>query len=155
MEQPVMGRSWRGISEHARLRWLALAAIAALAGLLYAWAIGQQPLEYYYAAADRSMSASWHDFIFGAFDPAGTITLDKLPGAFWVQALSVRAFGYSTWAMIVPQVVEGVITVLVLYRAVTRLAGPTAGPVATFVLAVSPAVVALDRGNISDSLIIL
>src|SRR6202050_3247329 len=123
MEQPVMGRSWRGISEHARLRWLALAAIAALADLLYAWAIGQQPLEYYYAAADRSMSASWHDFIFGAFDPAGTITLDKLPGAFWLQALSVRAFGLHVWAIVLPQVIEGILTVLVLYRAVRRGGG--------------------------------
>ncbi len=139
----------------AWLRRSAIAVIAALAGLSYAWELGRDPLEPYYAAAVRSMSGSWHDFIFGAFDPAGTITLDKLPGAFWVQALSVRAFGYSTWAIILPQVVEGVITVLVLYRAVTRLAGPTAGLIATFVLAVSPAVVALDRGNISDSLMIL
>ena len=129
--------------------------IAALAGLSYAWELGRDPLEPYYAAAVRSMSGSWHDFIFGAFDPAGTITLDKLPGAFWVQALSVRAFGYSTWAMVLPQVVEGVVTVLVLYRAVTRLAGPAAGLIAAFVLAASPAVVALDRGNISDSLMIL
>ena len=84
------------------------------------------------------MSGSWHDFIFGAFDPAGTITLDKLPGAFWLQALSVRAFGYSTWAIVLPQVVEGVLTVLVLYRAVSRLAGPAAGLIAAFVLAASP-----------------
>ena len=141
-----------------RLAWLrrsAIVVIAALAGLSYAWQLGMDPLEPYYAAAVRSMSGSWHDFIFGAFDPAGTITLDKLPGAFWVQALSVRAFGDSTWAMVLPQVVEGVVTVLVLYRAVTRLAGPAAGLVAALVLAVSPAVVALDRGNISDSLMIL
>ena len=116
-------RDWRGMSEHAWLRWLALAAIAALAGLLYGWAIGQDPLEYYYAAADRSMSMSWHDFIFGAFDPAGTITMDKLPGAFWLQALSVRAFGPHTWAIVLPQVIEGILAVLVLYRAVRRLAG--------------------------------
>ena len=119
----MVDRSWRGVSERAWLRWLALAAIAALAGLLYAWAIGQEPLEYYYAAADRSMSISWHDFIFGAFDPAGTITLDKLPGAFWFQALSVRAFGLHVWAIVLPQVIEGILTVLVLYRAVRRLAG--------------------------------
>jgi len=155
MEPPVVDRSWRGVSERTWLRWLALVAIAALAGLLYAWAIGQEPLEYYYAAADRSMSMSWHDFIFGAFDPAGTITLDKLPGAFWLQALSVRAFGLHVWAIILPQVIEGVLTVLVLYRAVRRLAGPAAGLIAALVLAVSPATVALDRENISDSLLIL
>jgi 4-amino-4-deoxy-L-arabinose transferase-like glycosyltransferase len=122
---------------------------------LYAWAIGRDTLEYYYAAADRSMSMSWHDFIFGAFDPAGTMTVDKLPGALWLQALSVRAFGMHTWAIILPQVIEGILTVLVLYRAVARLAGPAAGLIAALVLAVSPATVALNRENISDSLLIL
>ncbi|HEY6295304.1 MAG TPA: glycosyltransferase family 39 protein [Streptosporangiaceae bacterium] len=137
------------------LRRLALAAIAATAGLLYAWALGQGTLEYYYAAAVRSMSMSWHNFIFGAFDPAGTMTLDKLPGAFWIQALSVRAFGFHPWAIVLPQAIEGVLTVLVLYHAVSRLAGTAAGLIAALILAVSPATVALDRGNISDSLLIL
>jgi 4-amino-4-deoxy-L-arabinose transferase-like glycosyltransferase len=143
------------MSEQAWPRRLAVFAIAALAGLLYAWAITKQALEYYYAAADRSMAMSWHDFIFGAFDPAGTITVDKLPGALWLQALSVRAFGLHAWAIILPQVIEGIVTVLVLYRAVLRLAGVAAGLIAALVLAVSPATVALNRENISDSLLIL
>ncbi len=105
--------TWRRMSQRVWLRRLALTAIAALAGLLYAWAMSQGTLEYYYAAADRSMSMSWHNFIFGAFDPAGTITVDKLPGALWIQALSVRAFGLHTWAIILPQVIEGILTVLV------------------------------------------
>jgi 4-amino-4-deoxy-L-arabinose transferase-like glycosyltransferase len=132
-----------------------LAVIAALAALAYAWAISQDPLETYYGAAVRSMSMSWRNFFFGAVDPAGTITLDKLPGAFWVQALSVRLFGFHTWAIVTPQVVEGVLTVLVLYRAVARLATPGAGLIAALVLAASPATVALDRGNISDTLLTL
>jgi 4-amino-4-deoxy-L-arabinose transferase-like glycosyltransferase len=137
------------------LRRAALALIAALAGVLYAWSISHDMLEFYYAAAVRSMSLSWHNFIFGAFDPAGTITLDKLPGAFWIQSLAVRALGFHTWVIILPQVVEGVLTVLVLYRAVSRLAGPAAGLIAALAVAVSPATVALNRGNISDSLMIL
>src|SRR5580698_9530934 len=151
----MIASTWRRLSEQVWRRRLALAAIAALAGLLYAWAIGQDTLEYYYAAADRSMAMSWHDFIFGAFDPAGTITVDKLPGALWIQALSVRTFGVHIWAIILPQVIEGILTVLVLYRAVSRLAGPVAGLIAALVLAVSPATVALNRENISDSLLIL
>ena len=147
--------TWHRMSQQVWPRRLALTAIAALAGLLYAWAVGRDTLEYYYAAADRSMSISWHNFIFGAFDPAGTITVDKLPGALWFQALSVRAFGLHTWSIILPQVIEGILTVLVLYRAVRRLAGPAAGLIAALVLAVSPATVALDRENISDSLLIL
>ncbi len=137
------------------LRRSALLLLAGLAGLSYAWALGRDPLEPYYAAAVRSMSMSWHNFIYGAFDPAGTITLDKLPGAFWVQALAVRAFGVHTWVIVLPQAIEGVLTVLFLYRAVQRLAGQAAGLIAAAVLVVSPATVALNRGNISDSLMIL
>jgi 4-amino-4-deoxy-L-arabinose transferase-like glycosyltransferase len=137
------------------VRSVVLVFLAGLAGLSYGWAASRDPLEPYYAAAVRSMSASWHNFAFGAFDPAGTITLDKLPGAFWVQALSVRAFGFHTWAVVAPQAVEGVLTVLVLYLAVRRLAGPTAGLIAAAIVVVSPATVALNRGNISDSLMIL
>jgi 4-amino-4-deoxy-L-arabinose transferase-like glycosyltransferase len=139
----------------ARRRRGALLVIAAVAALSYSWALGRDPLEPYYAAAVRSMSTSWHNFFFGAFDPAGTITLDKLPGAFWIQALAVRALGVHTWVIVLPQVVEGVLTVLVLYRAVARLAGPAAGLIAALILALSPATVALNRGNISDTLMIL
>src|SRR5580692_8383127 len=101
------------------------------------------------------MSESWHDFIFGAFDPAGTVTIDKLPGALWMQALSLRVFGFHIWALILPQVAEGVLTILVLYRAVRRLAGPAAGLTAAAVLAATPITVLLSRGNVSDSLLIL
>jgi 4-amino-4-deoxy-L-arabinose transferase-like glycosyltransferase len=112
-------------------------------------------IEPFYGAAARSMSESWHDFIFGAFDPAGTVTIDKLPGELWVQALSLRIFGFHIWALVLPQVVEGVLTILVLYRAVRRLAGPAAGLTAAAVLAVTPITVLLSRGNVSDSLLIL
>jgi 4-amino-4-deoxy-L-arabinose transferase-like glycosyltransferase len=125
--------------------------IAGLAGLSYAWGISQDALEPFYAAAVRSMAANWHNFFFGSFDPAGTVTLDKLPGAFWVQALSVRIFGYHTWAIVLPQVIEGVLSVLFLYRAVNRLRGTTAALVAAIIIAASPAVVGLNRGNIADT----
>jgi 4-amino-4-deoxy-L-arabinose transferase-like glycosyltransferase len=131
-----------------------LLGLAVLAGLAYGWQMGSS-IEIYYAAAVRSMSMSWHDFVYAAFDPAGTVSIDKLPGAFWVQALSVRIFGVHTWAIALPQVLEGSLTILVLYRTVRRLAGPIAALLAAAVLAVSPAVVALDRGNISDTLLVL
>jgi 4-amino-4-deoxy-L-arabinose transferase-like glycosyltransferase len=128
--------------------------MAVVAGVLYGWqATGN--LEIYYAAGVRSMSMSWHDFFFAALDPRGTVSLDKLPGAFWVQALSARLFGFSAWAIVAPQVAEGVITVLVLFRAVGRLAGPLAAVTAAAVLALAPATVALNRGNISDTLMVL
>ena len=132
-----------------------LLAIAALAGLAYGWGMASDSVEPFYGAAARSMAGSWHDFIFGAFDPAGTVTVDKLPGALWLQALSIRVFGFHIWALVLPQVLAGVLTVLVLYRAVRRIAGPAAGLAAALVLAVTPVTVLLGRGNVSDSLLIL
>ncbi len=133
----------------------ALLCIAGLAGLAYAWGMNGAYLEPFYGGAARSMSMSWHDFIFGAADPWGTVSVDKLPGALFVQALSLRIFGFHVWAVVLPQVVEGVLTILVLYRAVRRVGGAGAGIVAALVMAVSPIVILLDRGNIADTLLIL
>ena len=132
-----------------------LLAVAALALVSYCWGISDATLETYYGAAVRSMSQSWRNFFFGAFDPWGTVTVDKLPGAFWVQALSVRAFGFHVWSLVLPQAIEGALTVLVIYRAVRRVAGAAAGLGAAVVLAATPIVILLDRGNISDTLLVL
>jgi 4-amino-4-deoxy-L-arabinose transferase-like glycosyltransferase len=146
---------WRSPADQPAWARPALLAIAAVAAVAYAWGMAGASVEPFYGAAARSMSESWHDFIFGAFDPAGTVTVDKLPGALWLQALSLRIFGFHIWALVLPQVVEGVLTILALYRAVRRLAGPAAGLTAAAVLAVTPITVLLSRGNVSDSLLIL
>ena len=146
---------WRSPADQPAWARPALLAIAVVAAVAYGWGMAGASVEPFYGAAARSMSESWHDFIFGAFDPAGTITVDKLPGALWVQALSLRLFGFHIWALILPQVVEGVLTVLALYRAVRRLAGAAAGLTAAVVLAATPVTVLLGRGNVSDSLLIL
>jgi 4-amino-4-deoxy-L-arabinose transferase-like glycosyltransferase len=146
---------WRSPDDQPRWARPALLAVAALAALAYAWGMNGDMLETFYAGAVRSMSENWHNFFFGSFDPWGTVTVDKLPGAFWVQALSVRLFGFHVWAFVLPQVVEGTLTVLVLYRAVRRVAGTGAGLLAAGALAVTPVTILLNRGNISDSLLIL
>jgi 4-amino-4-deoxy-L-arabinose transferase-like glycosyltransferase len=134
----------------------ALLLIAALSGWSYAWSADRPVnIEIYYAAAVRSMSASPSNFFFGAFDPAGMLTTDKLPGALWLQAMSVAVFGPHNWALVLPQVIEGVATVLVLYRVIRHLTGPAGGLLAAAILAISPATIALNRGNISDTLMIL
>ena len=134
----------------------ALAVIAAVSAWSYAWRADRPVnIEIYYAAAARSMTSGLSNFFFGAFDPAGTVTTDKLPGAFWLQAISVGIFGPHPWAVVLPQVIEGTLTVFVLYHAVRQLAGPTAGLAAVGLLAMSAATVALNRGNISDTLMIL
>ena len=69
-----------------------------LAAVLNLWALDRNGFaNEYYSAAVRAMSASWHAFLYGSFDAAGVMTVDKPPLALWVQALSARVFGFNSW----------------------------------------------------------
>jgi hypothetical protein len=76
---------WRSPGGQPGWARLTLLVITAVSALSYAWR-ADKPVNIgiYYAAAVRSMSMNLHNFIFAAFDPAGTVSTDKLPGAFWV-----------------------------------------------------------------------
>ena len=93
-----------------------LAGLLALAAVLNLWALSRNGwANEYYAAAVRSMTTSWHAFLYGAFDPAGVMTVDKPPLALWVQAASAKVFGFSRWALLVPQALMGVAAVGLVY----------------------------------------
>ena len=83
------------------------------------------------------------------------MTVDKSPLAFWVQSLSVRAFGLSSWSILVPQALMGVAAVALTYDLARRRFGRPAGFVAGLVLAVTPVSVAIWRHNNPDALLIL
>lgn len=133
-----------------------LAALMVLAALLDLWALGQNGwANEYYSAAVRSMSSSWHNFLFGSFDASGLMTVDKPPLALWVQALSVKAFGYNSLAILLPQALMGVASVVLLYDLTRRRWGRGAGFVAGLVLALTPIAVAVSRHNNPDALLVL
>ncbi|GAB3551758.1 4-amino-4-deoxy-L-arabinose transferase-like glycosyltransferase [Actinopolyspora lacussalsi] len=135
---------------------IALAAILVLAAGLYGWAIGSLGWgNTYYSAAVKSMGESWVNFLFGSFDPAGVVTVDKPPAALWPQVISSKIFGMQGWALILPQVVEGVLTVLLLHRTVRRWAGESAALIAALVLTLTPITVAINRDNNPDPLLML
>src|SRR4051794_22977273 len=80
-----------------------LLVLLAVTGALNLWALDVNGwANDYYAAAVRSMTTSWHAFLYGAFDSAGLQTVDKPPLALWVQAVSARAFGFNSWSLLVP-----------------------------------------------------
>lgn len=133
----------------------AVAVVAAFAAVLYAWGMGKADLQPYYTAAVRGMASNWHAFFYGALDPAGSITVDKLPGAFWLQALSVKAFGLHRWAVAFPQVIAATLTVFVLYRVVRAWAGCHAGLLAAIVFAVTPITTVLARHSMPDTVLVL
>jgi 4-amino-4-deoxy-L-arabinose transferase-like glycosyltransferase len=134
----------------------ALAALVLLACALNLWALDQNGLaNAYYAGAVRSMSESWHAFLYGAFDAAGVMTVDKPPLALWVQALSARVFGFSSLSILVPQALMGVAAVALTYDLTRRRFGVPAGLVAGLVLALTPVSVAMSRHNNPDALLVL
>ena len=133
----------------------ALLAIAAVAALLYAWNIEQAGLAPFYSVAVKSMSVSWKAFIFGAFDPKATITIDKLAGSFLPQALSARIFGYSAWSLALPQVIEGVVSVLVMYRVVRRWAGVMPGLAAAGIFTLTPIAASMFGHSMEDGALTL
>jgi 4-amino-4-deoxy-L-arabinose transferase-like glycosyltransferase len=109
----------------------------------------------FYAAAVEAGSKSWKAMFFGSLDTSNFITVDKPPAALWVMDLSARIFGFSTWSVMVPGVLEGVAAVALLYAAVRRVATPTAGLIAGAVLAATPVAALLFRFDNPDALLVL
>ncbi|MEY9872949.1 4-amino-4-deoxy-L-arabinose transferase-like glycosyltransferase [Streptacidiphilus sp. MAP12-33] len=143
-------RPWRSPADQPRYARPALLGITAFAALLFFWRIDQASFHGFYANAARSGSESWKAFVFGSFDPASTITLDKLPGFVWPQALSARIFGFHAWSVALPQAVEGVLAVLVLYKAVRQWAGANAALLTCGLFALTPVVAGLFRTSVED-----
>src|SRR3954462_10260370 len=89
-----------------------LAALLILAAVLNLWALDQNGwANEYYSAAIKSMASSWHNFVYGPFRASRGGTLAKPPLALWVQTLSVKVFGFSSLAILVPQALMGMASV--------------------------------------------
>ncbi len=137
------------------LRRLALAAIVALAaGLRFANLGSLGYANHYYTAAVKSMLQSWHNFFFVAAEPGGAVSVDKPPAGLWVQTISAYFFGVNGFGVLLPEIIAGVLSVALLYYLVRRSFGSVAGLLAALALAITPVVVATDRNNTIDSLLI-
>ena len=69
--------------------------------------------------------------------------------------LSARMFGVNAWSILVPQALEGVATVAILYATVRRWFTPAAGLLAGAVAALTPVAVLMFRFNNPDALLVL
>jgi 4-amino-4-deoxy-L-arabinose transferase-like glycosyltransferase len=131
---------------------LSLVTICGLALLLRFWAFGRIPSDPFYDAAVRSMGLSWRNFFFAAFDPGGTLAIDKPPLDLWLQVLSTKLFGFSSVSVRLPEAVAGVLAVPLVYDLVRRASGRVAGLAAAAALAVLPAAVMTSRSDAMDTL---
>ena len=146
----------RGRPEEPAWARPAVLALLALTGLLYVWDLSASAdANSFYAAAVQSGSHSWKAWFFGSLDSANSITVDKPPASLWVMGLSARVFGFNSWSLLVPQALEGVAAVGLLYATVRRWSGPSAGLIAGALLAVTPAAVLMFRFDNPDALLVL
>jgi 4-amino-4-deoxy-L-arabinose transferase-like glycosyltransferase len=109
----------------------------------------------YYAAGVRSMLQGAGLFFYNAFDPAGLVSLDKPPLAFWIQTIFAAVLGYGGWAIHLPQALAGTASVGLLYFLLRKPFGRTVALISAFLLALSPVAVAVDRSNNTDAWLVL
>jgi 4-amino-4-deoxy-L-arabinose transferase-like glycosyltransferase len=134
---------------------LALVLITAGAAALRLVDLGAVRLDPFYDAAVRSMSLSWHNFFFGAYEPGGSVSIDKPPVDLWLQVGSVKLFGWGSSALKLPEALAGTAAVPLLYAALVRPFGVLAGLLAATALAVLPIEVITARSDTMDAVMML
>jgi 4-amino-4-deoxy-L-arabinose transferase-like glycosyltransferase len=146
----------RGPAENPAWQRAAVIALLTFTALLYTWGLDRNGwANSFYSAAAMSGSLDWTAFLFGSSDPGNAITVDKPPLSIWIMSLSVRMFGLSSWSLLLPQSVMGVLSVYLLYRIVQKHFGPATGLLAGTFFAVTPVATVIFRYNNPDALLTL
>jgi len=130
--------------------WAALGLITLGAGILRLIHIAQVPPDPFYDAAVRSMGLSWHNFFFGAFEPGGSVSIDKPPVDLWLQVASVKLVGFSNTSLKLPEALAGTLAVPLMFGAVQRMWSTRAGLAAAVAQAVLPIEVITSRSDTMD-----
>ena len=156
---PTLGRAHRlvrGRPEDPAWVRPSLLALLVGTGVLYIWGLGASGWSNsFYSAAVQAGTKSWKAFFFGSFDSSNFITVDKPPASLWVMEISARIFGVNSWSILVPQALEGVATVGVLYACVRRWFTPGAALLTGSALALTPVAALMFRFNNPDALLTL
>ena len=130
-----------------------LVLLLAATAIAYTWALSDSGwANSFYAAAVQAGTKSWKAFFFGSSDASNFITVDKPPASLWVMEISARIFGLSSWSLLVPQALEGVAAVAVLYATVRRWFAPGAALLSGAVLALTPVAALMFRFDNPDAL---
>lgn len=148
LERPL----WRRITP-AMLFVVAIVLLSAALRFANLSALGYA--NHYYTAAVASMLKSWHNFFFVAAEPGGSVSVDKPPVGLWIQTASAYFLGVNGFSVVLPQILAGILSVIVVYHLIRRSFGTVAGLLAVLVMAITPIVIATDRNNTIDSTLIL
>ena len=136
--------------------WIAVALLMLAATFVFFWNLTASGYaNEFYSAAAQAGSKNWEAFLWGSLDAGNAITVDKPPASIWLMALSVRLLGLSSFAILLPQALMGVVCTYLLYAIVHRVWGNAAGIVAGIVFITTSVAVLMFRFNNPDALLIL
>ena len=138
-----------------RYEWAAVALITAGAAALRLLDLGHVSPDPFYDAAVRSMTLSWHNFFFGAFEPGGSVSIDKPPVDLWLQVASVKLLGFSSTTLKLPEALAGTAAVPLLFAAVRRMWSAPAAIAAAISMAVLPVEVITSRSDTMDAVMMV
>ncbi len=127
-----------------------MAVITLVAAVLRLYHLGQVLDDPFYDAAVKSMTLSWHNFFFGAFEPGASVSIDKPPVDLWLQVASVKLFGFDSTSLKLPEALAGVAAVPLLFAAVRRMWSTPAGLAAAAALAFMPIALITSRSDTMD-----
>ena len=108
----------------------------------------------YYTAAVKSMLQSWKNFFFVAAEPGGSVTVDKPPLGLWVETVFAYFLGVNGFSVSLPNILAGTLSVPLLFYLVKKYSSSLAGIIAALVFITVPVVVAADRNNTMDALLV-
>ena len=158
---PPRRRGWparfvRGKESDAAWVRPALLALLAATAVLYIWDLGASGwANSFYSAAVQAGTKSWKAMFFGSSDSSNFITVDKPPAFLWPMDISARIFGLNSWSLLVPQALEGVATVGLVYLSVRRWFSAQAALLGGAVVALTPVAAIMFRFNNPDALLAL
>ena len=131
-------------------------ALLAATAVLYLWDLGASGwANSFYSAAVQAGTKSWKAMFFGSSDSSNFITVDKPPAFLWPMEISARIFGLNSWSMLVPQALEGVATVGLVYLSVRRWFSAQAALLGGAVVALTPVAAMMFRYNNPDAMLAL
>ncbi|WP_455834976.1 ArnT family glycosyltransferase [Pseudarthrobacter siccitolerans] len=130
--------------------------ILTVSGLVYFWDLSINGWgNPYYAAAAQAGASDWNAFLFGSGDAGNGLSVDKPPLHLWVLALSVKAFGLSSMAVLAPQALMGMTSACLIQR-ISRVWGSRMqGLCAGLFVVLTPVTSMIFRFNNPDALLLL
>lgn len=133
---------------------LSFAGLLVASGFLYLWNLSINGwANQFYSASVLAGTKSWEGFLFGSNDIGNSITVDKPPAFLWLMDISVKLFGFNSWAILVPQALLGVGTIAVLYFIVRQFFPAAVALVAGVLMASTPVGSVIFRYNNPDALL--